>query len=179
MKLTITNKIITELEVQKLLNNCDDENIKTAINLAFYEGKRLRDILKEIKIPRRTLQYKITKLSLKILKRVITFCQLRTSCIFYLLNQGYTPEYITKVMGFTRTNEVRHMRSINGYIKPKLRFKVLERDKCQCVYCGEGKFLEVDHIIPKSKRGRTILKNLQTLCRKCNIGKGNEKDLNK
>ncbi|WP_343324290.1 HNH endonuclease signature motif containing protein [Streptococcus sp. Marseille-P8640] len=31
--------------------------------------------------------------------------------------------------------------------------------------------LHVDHIIPWSKGGETVLGNLQTLCSKCNLGK--------
>jgi 5-methylcytosine-specific restriction endonuclease McrA len=31
----------------------------------------------------------------------------------------------------------------------------------------------VDHIVPWSKGGETILENLRTLCSKCNLGKGN------
>jgi 5-methylcytosine-specific restriction endonuclease McrA len=32
--------------------------------------------------------------------------------------------------------------------------------------------LHVDHIVAWSKGGRTVLNNLQTLCARCNIGKG-------
>lgn len=59
------------------------------------------------------------------------------------------------------------------------RFKVMERDDFTCVKCGrspateKGVRLEVDHIIPYSKGGETVIENLQTLCRECNIGKGN------
>lgn len=58
-----------------------------------------------------------------------------------------------------------------------LRYKVLSRDNFCCVLCGksrkDGVALEVDHIIPVSKGGRTEFDNLQTLCERCNRGKGN------
>ena len=58
---------------------------------------------------------------------------------------------------------------------PKLRFEVLKRDGYRCRVCGrsrsEGAQLEVDHIVPVSKGGKTIMSNLQTLCRECNRGK--------
>ena len=56
-----------------------------------------------------------------------------------------------------------------------LRYTVLSRDKFCCVLCGksrnDGIKLEVDHIIPVSKGGKTELSNLQTLCERCNRGK--------
>lgn len=57
-----------------------------------------------------------------------------------------------------------------------LRYQVLKRDHFRCQACGaSGKDVElhVDHIIPVSKGGKTELSNLQTLCRDCNLGKGN------
>ena len=59
-------------------------------------------------------------------------------------------------------------------VPPGLRFDVLVRDKFRCRACGVGAKearLEIDHIIPVSKGGLTMLKNLQTLCRSCNRGK--------
>jgi hypothetical protein len=57
------------------------------------------------------------------------------------------------------------------------RFQILQRDSFQCVKCGRspatapGVELQVDHIIPWAQGGRTVLENLQTLCRDCNLGK--------
>ena len=46
--------------------------------------------------------------------------------------------------------------------------------------CGvtskDGAKLHVDHIIPVSKGGKTVMSNLQTLCEQCNIGKSNKTD---
>ncbi len=64
-------------------------------------------------------------------------------------------------------------------INARLRFKVLKRDNFKCVYCGKSPAnnsnveLHVDHIVPWSKGGETVIENLQTLCSKCNLGKSN------
>jgi hypothetical protein len=61
----------------------------------------------------------------------------------------------------------------------RLRFKILQRDRFTCCQCGAsptvtaGVELHIDHIIPWSLGGETVLENLQTLCLPCNIGKGN------
>lgn len=63
-------------------------------------------------------------------------------------------------------------------INTRLRFKVLARDNFKCCACGASPAkdpsveLHVDHIIPWSKGGETEIDNLQTLCSKCNLGKG-------
>lgn len=60
-----------------------------------------------------------------------------------------------------------------------LRFKVLRRDNFRCVLCGDnppanpGCVLNVDHIIPWSKGGATVIENLRTLCAPCNLGRSN------
>lgn len=58
----------------------------------------------------------------------------------------------------------------------KLRIEILERDGYKCCICGAGKddgaILEVDHIVPVTKGGKTEKDNLQTLCHSCNHGKG-------
>lgn len=61
-----------------------------------------------------------------------------------------------------------------------LRLKILNRDNFRCVFCGKspatdfGTKLHIDHIIPFSKGGQSILENLQTLCEECNLGKSNQ-----
>ena len=61
----------------------------------------------------------------------------------------------------------------------RMRFLVTRRDDFKCRLCGNspalkpGLVLHVDHIIPWSEGGETVMDNLQTLCEKCNIGKSN------
>ena len=63
-------------------------------------------------------------------------------------------------------------------LSDSMRYDVLRRDGFRCVLCGmsskDGAMLHVDHIIPVSKGGKTVMSNLRTLCEKCNIGKSNK-----
>ncbi|MDR3233955.1 MAG: DUF262 domain-containing protein [Planctomycetaceae bacterium] len=57
-----------------------------------------------------------------------------------------------------------------------LRQQTSANGKYQCAVCGQYFFeneLEVDHVAPWSKGGRTELSNAQLLCRACNAKKGN------
>lgn len=62
----------------------------------------------------------------------------------------------------------------------KLRESIKARDNFTCCNCGNSThvepnlLLEIDHIIPMSKGGRTEEDNLQTLCWKCNRSKGDK-----
>ncbi len=61
-----------------------------------------------------------------------------------------------------------------------IRYNVLKRDNYTCQICGvtakDGAKLHVDHIVPVSKGGKTVMSNLQTLCDRCNLGKSNKID---
>lgn len=62
-----------------------------------------------------------------------------------------------------------------GKVTNKLRFYIYERDGYRCRLCGKrsnGRNLEIDHIIPIAKGGKSTRDNLQTLCVSCNKKKG-------
>lgn len=59
------------------------------------------------------------------------------------------------------------------HIPQDVRMAVWQRDQGKCVQCTATSYLEFDHIIPFSKGGANTVKNVQLLCRKCNLGKGN------
>jgi hypothetical protein len=67
----------------------------------------------------------------------------------------------------------------SGRIPLRVRYRVLVSSCFKCVICGRAPAsdpqctLHVDHIIPHSKGGKTIIENLRTLCEACNVGKGN------
>lgn len=52
---------------------------------------------------------------------------------------------------------------------------ILRRDNYKCQYCGENqKILTVDHILPKSRGGKTSWTNVVTACKPCNLSKGSQ-----
>lgn len=64
-------------------------------------------------------------------------------------------------------------------ISGPLQYEVLKRAKERCELCGVSmrvKALQVDHIVPRSKGGLTVLENLQALCYSCNARKQNRDD---
>ena len=61
-----------------------------------------------------------------------------------------------------------------GKVTNKMRFAVYSRDGYRCRKCGRHtEDLEVDHIFPISKGGKSVFENLQTLCHQCNSQKSN------
>lgn len=60
----------------------------------------------------------------------------------------------------------------------ELRRKIMIRDNYTCQCCGkympDGVGLQIDHIVPISRGGKTVPSNLQVLCSKCNGNKSNK-----
>lgn len=57
------------------------------------------------------------------------------------------------------------------------RFNVFLRDRWTCQYCGGGfktHELTFDHVIPRSRGGRTTWENIVAACQCCNRRKGND-----
>lgn len=52
------------------------------------------------------------------------------------------------------------------------RQNIFRRDRFSCQYCGTSKNLTLDHVVPRSKGGKTSWINLVTACRRCNTNKG-------
>jgi 5-methylcytosine-specific restriction endonuclease McrA len=69
---------------------------------------------------------------------------------------------------------------LNDYVPDRrtpafTRFNVFLRDGWQCQYCGhhfKTQELTFDHVIPRSRGGRTIWSNIVTACHDCNVRKG-------
>lgn len=58
---------------------------------------------------------------------------------------------------------------------PLSRRYILLRDCYTCQYCGkqESKHMTIDHVIPKSRGGKSTWENLVCACRQCNNKKNN------
>lgn len=67
--------------------------------------------------------------------------------------------------------------SLKTYVQPArhpafTRFNVFLRDRFACQYCGSGDDLTFDHVLPRSRGGRTTWDNIITACSPCNLRKG-------
>jgi len=57
------------------------------------------------------------------------------------------------------------------------RFNVFLRDRFSCQFCGEAlptHELTFDHLVPRSRGGRTVWENVVTACSPCNLAKGDQ-----
>ena len=96
-----------------------------------------------------------------------------------------TPNKINEII--ENVEAVYKKEKASGYQRVKLtkqiRKSILARDNWTCQRCGNSVYnepnllLEVDHIIPISKGGKTEPNNLQTLCWRCNRSKSDNIDL--
>ena len=67
---------------------------------------------------------------------------------------------------------------LKSYVQPSrypafTRFNVFLRDRFQCQYCGSHDDLTFDHVLPRSKGGRTTWENVVAACAPCNLKKAN------
>lgn len=78
-----------------------------------------------------------------------------------------------------KLSKARYTKSQRNAMTNDLREAIKKRDNYTCCICGNSVLeepnllLEVDHIVPISKGGKTEASNLQTLCWRCNRNKGN------
>lgn len=66
---------------------------------------------------------------------------------------------------------------LKEYVKPArqpafTRFNVFLRDRFSCQYCTNGDDLTFDHVVPRSRGGKTTWENVVTACSPCNLRKG-------
>ena len=52
------------------------------------------------------------------------------------------------------------------------RRAVFARDSWTCQYCGTTSHLTVDHVLPRSRGGKSVWENIVTSCAPCNRRKG-------
>ena len=95
-----------------------------------------------------------------------------------ILDEEQNNANITEIKDITRSEKTLKHKT-KREISDRLRFRILMRDGFTCKKCGRspmkemGVELHIDHILPWSKGGETVQENLETKCKKCNLGKGN------
>ena len=74
---------------------------------------------------------------------------------------------VIRLVSYVRIPREAHRRKIT-------RRAVLARDSWTCQYCGSRKSgLTVDHVIPRSRGGKSVWENIVAACAACNRRKGN------
>lgn len=66
---------------------------------------------------------------------------------------------------------------LKDYVRPQkrvafTRFNLFLRDEFRCQYCGGRGELTFDHVVPRSRGGRTSWENVVAACARCNLHKG-------
>ncbi len=85
--------------------------------------------------------------------------------------------YEREIHSPTRTMPIPSVIALRQYVKPSqypafTRFNLFLRDRFSCQYCGSGKDLTFDHVVPRRLGGRTTWENVATACAPCNLKKG-------
>ncbi len=88
-------------------------------------------------------------------------------------------EYETEVHSVNRAMRLPSVVSLKTYVnharRPAFtRFNVFLRDGFACQYCGKSdrEDLTFDHVVPRSKGGKTTWDNIVAACSPCNLRKG-------
>lgn len=80
-------------------------------------------------------------------------------------------------LSFPLPTVIRVLKIVNRNRRKQVAFSkknILRRDNYTCQYCGEREhLLTVDHIMPKSRGGKTSWTNVVVACKPCNLKKGN------
>lgn len=179
MKDTLDNKNLFERYQQEIKEKCvvgkydTDELLKNKKRLLKYEN---RLFIKRIQMPDVgfdiNVNLKLTNIN-GVFKdsKQYTFEPKEIKDIIFKLNQ--------KRGSFYMDNDIWQSicRVERGKVTNKMRFAIYERDHHRCRNCGRRtNDLEIDHIIPIAKGGKSNYENLQTLCHRCNVKKGSSMD---
>lgn len=109
----------------------------------------------------------------------ISFCSMKKAIIMMFLEkaeivQNRNDTFVMGVSNNFRCPSIIRLKEHRPLkVKVQLNRKnIMKRDGFRCVYCGSISDLTIDHVIPKSRGGKTTWENLVTACSSCN----NKKD---
>ena len=171
---SLTNKSLFESYKKEIMAHCilntydTQQRLKQKKWLEAIETKLFKENFKKYKRFTITITLYLTNINgVKKRQKTGSFAPEEIKAIINKLNQ--------KSGDFYLNNEVWQAiaKVERGKVSNKMRFSIYERDGYRCKRCGrKTKDLEVDHIIPIAKGGKSTYDNLQTLCHRCNVNKG-------
>lgn len=98
--------------------------------------------------------------------------------VTFTYSQFMTKYHDLQDIGFSTTLNKYYSDNQRSLMTRELREYIKQRDNYTCQICGkympDEVGLQIDHIIPVSKGGKTVPSNLQVLCSKCNGNKSNK-----
>lgn len=110
-------------------------------------------------------------------------CWQKAMCLIYLQKVEVIAEYDKQIRSPTASfNMPAVVRLLYKFRRPRkpLRLSkkyIFARDRMLCQYCGMQvpiKQLTCDHVVPRSRGGKTCWENLVSACEKCNIKKADK-----
>lgn len=112
----------------------------------------------------------------------ISVCTVQRAFLLTYLNKteliaasnGYQMRSVTE--SFPMPSVIRLNKYVNVPYKgvTLTRHNIFKRDQFECQYCGTVDDLTLDHVIPRSKGGKSSWDNLVTACKGCNAKKGDD-----
>lgn len=110
----------------------------------------------------------------------LTICSVQRAFMLVFLNKADLIEEISEksLRSISAAYAYPSVVKINNYVSipykgvVMTRQNIFKRDGGKCQYCGSTKDLTLDHLIPRSKGGKSTWTNLVTACKKCNSIKG-------
>lgn len=112
----------------------------------------------------------------------LTVCSVKRAFLLIFLNKAELVEAIAdkKLSSVSRSFPFPSIIKTKKYVSLPYkgvvmsRQNIFKRDNGVCQYCGINKSLTIDHIIPRSKGGKSTWTNLITACQNCNSKKGDQ-----
>lgn len=95
----------------------------------------------------------------------------------YLDRVDVVAEYDTVIHSPSTERRIPSVVVLRDYVRPVqsaafTRFNLFLRDEFRCQYCGAKGDLTFDHVVPRSRGGRTTWENVVAACGPCNLKKG-------
>jgi len=95
----------------------------------------------------------------------------------YLDRVTVLAEYETTVHSPSVEIKIPSVIVLKDYVRPErttafTRFNLFLRDEFQCQYCGSLGDMTFDHVVPRSRGGKTSWQNVVASCGPCNLRKG-------